>query len=171
MTVATLKLWEVGDELTEIAGLIMEAGGELSEELEERLAAMEGAFEEKVERIALKIREMEANAEAAKAEAARLARIQKTFANTAKRMTEWLHYEMGRANVKRVGTHRVKVWVQNNGRPSIRWTRAVEDAPAAYRKTVTTVSVDTQAAYEAWKEDEELPEGFTVERGTHLRIG
>lgn len=168
MSTAALKLWEVGDELSEIAVLIMEAEGELTPELAARLDMMEGAFEDKIERIALKVRELEANARAAKEEADRLARIQRSFTNAAKRLKDYTLFEMQRVGKDRVETIRAKVRVQQNGRPSIRWTLDPDSAPEAYRRT--TVTVDTQAAYEAWKEGETLPEGFTVETGSHLRI-
>lgn len=163
-----LKLWEVGDELNEIAIQIMEAEGEMTPEIEARLDALEGAFEDKIERIALKVRELEANETAAKAEADRLTAMTRAFGKAAERLKGYALFEMTRVGKDRIETNRAKVRIQKNGRPSIRWTLDPSEAPEAYR--TVKIGVNTQAAYEAWKDGGTLPDGFTVETGTHLRI-
>lgn len=163
-----LRLHEIVSELDEIGELIAEAGGELSPELEARLDALEGAWTTKVENIALFVKESEANAEAAGTEAARLAAIQKHFATKAKGLKDYLLFFMRRGGHQNLKTPRVRVWEQRNGRPSIKCTLAPELMPEAFRRVV--VSVDTQLAYEEWKQGNALPDGFVVEHGFHLRI-
>ena len=163
-----LKLWELTDELEAIAAEVMEAEGELTPEMEERLEAIEGAWEEKVERVALKVRELEALAKAAKEEADRLGAIQKAYQRGADGLKSYLHVQLHKREVPKVETARARVRVQKNGRPSILWTRELDELPETFRKV--EVKCDTQAAYREWKEGGELPEGFEVREGTHVRI-
>lgn len=162
-----LKLWEVGDKLDEITRLIMEADGEIDAAIEARLDELEGAFEAKVERIALKIRELKVNGLAAKAEADRLNGMSKAFTNAAKRLQHYLYFEMQRLNRTSVATNLCKVNVVPNSRPSIKWDGDPKKAPMAFQKF--KVEIDGNYAYEQWKEGR-LPEGFIVEEGSHVRI-
>src|SRR3990167_9709297 len=75
---ATLKLYELADVYEGIAEALIENGGELTPDLAAQLDAIEGAFEAKVERVALSVRNLVATADAADAEAARLAALAPT---------------------------------------------------------------------------------------------
>lgn len=162
-----LKLWEVSDELDAIFNELHEAGGEMTPELEERLAKMSEEFDTKVEWIALKVKEAEANETAAKAEADRLLKIARAFGRSAKSMKGYVFAEMQRQNLDTVKTHRAKVSVVQNSRPSIKWEGDPKKAPFLFQKIAVTI--DGNAAYDAWQRDS-LPEGFTVEKGSHVRI-
>lgn len=168
MEASRLRLWEITTALDAIGERIAESGGEITPELEAELDAMEGAFDERVERIALFVKECDANAAAAEKEVERLAAIQKAFEKKAEGLKRYLHGSLTRSGRTSVKTPLARVWVQANGRPSIRWTRPGE-FPEGYTKTTTVL--DTQRAYEDWKAGSELPDGFAVEQGTHLRIG
>lgn len=170
MEASRITLWEISDELREIAETLVENGGELTPELGERLDAMEGAFEEKAERIALYVRECEANAIAAQVEADRLAAIAESFGRKAQGMKDYLLFSMRRTGHAKITTPRVKIWEQKNGRPSIKCILAPSLMPAAFVKHPPAV-VDTELAYQEWKQGNPLPEGFVVEQGSHLRIG
>lgn len=166
---ATLTLYELGDQLQTVADTLVENGGELTPELAEQLAALEGAFEAKVERVLLYAKNLEGTAAAAKLEAARLSDLASGRANAADRLREYVKGEMERAKIDKVETLLIVARIQQNGRPSIRWTLPPDTLPVEFKKT--TVTLDGDAAYKAWKADPAvLPEGFAVERGTHLRV-
>lgn len=165
---ATAKLWEITNELEEIAALIAEAGGELTPDLEDRLNAMEGAFAEKVERVALAVRNYVANAEAAKVEEERLAAIRKSHERSAEGLKRYLLISMQRADTPKVESPRARVRVQKNSVPSIAWTRPVEELPESYRRV--TIAPDIARVREDVKLGAVVPEGFVVEQGYHVRI-
>lgn len=164
-----LRLWEIASELDEIGTALAEGGGELTPELGARLDAMEGAWEQKVENIALFIKECEANAAAAELERDRLAAICKHHQTKAKGLKDYLLFFMRRGGHKSVKTPRIRVWEQSNGRPSIRYVGDVNALPPEYRRV--KVEVDTQFAFVEHQAGATLPEGFIVETGSHLRIG
>jgi hypothetical protein len=57
---ADLKLWELGEELESLNSEIIEADGEITPDMEARLDAVRGAFDEKAERLVLAIKANEA---------------------------------------------------------------------------------------------------------------
>lgn len=162
----TIPLYQLGDALERIAETLIENGGELTPELEAELAKLEGAFDEKVERIALYVQNLSAMAHAANAEITRLTGLAVTRIKAADAMKRALRNEMERTGRTKIETARVKAWIQRNSRPSISWPdgRAI---PPEYERV--TVSLDGQRAYDDWKRGV-LPEGFAVEHGSHLRI-
>lgn len=165
---AKTTLWAITDDLAEVGALIAENGGELSEELEERLNKLEGELEAKVERIALFIRESEGMAKAAKEEKDRLHAIQKHHTDKAEGLKKYLRLCMEGAGKEVVETHRARVRVVRNSRPTIRWTKSVHALPDGYRRT--TIAPDLSAALEDIDAGATPPEGFEVEHGTHIRI-
>lgn len=162
-----LKLYELTDELNAIALEIIEGGGELTEELEERLHKAEGEFEHKVERVALMVQQLKASAKGVKEEADRLVAKQRAFENSARSLQGYLEFELVRADRARVETELVKVGIMKNSRPSIRWGGS-GPIPQPFLKVIETL--DGTAAYDAWKAGEELPDGFVVELGQHVRV-
>lgn len=165
------KLWEVGDELEAIGFEIMDNGGDLTPELEARLDAIEGLWEQKVERVALFCRAQVALGLAADVECARLERIKRSHERTAENLKAYLKREMERLGRPKVETARIRARVQSNGgRVPIRWLHDPGALPAELQKVVVTI--DTDAVHRLYEETGELPEGFVVEpRGTHLRLG
>ena len=81
MEARSKALWAITDELQEVGALIGDNDGEMTPELEARLDALGGELTEKVERIALYIRESELEALKAKAEKDRLYWIEKHHAS------------------------------------------------------------------------------------------
>jgi len=182
MSTPMLKLYEhvdqyqiVLDWIEEHAAEIEAAGGVLPPELEELLDQAEGALHEKVERVALVVQNLKANAEAAQAEAKRLQAIARTYERQAEALKTYLHVQLQRAGLDRIEAPRAKVRVQLNGRPTIR-PADPNNIPEPYRKVVITF--DSEAAYRDLKERGLIPagpgrvevDGLLVERGTHLRI-
>lgn len=164
----TLKLYEIADELAAVTNRLIENDGVLTPELEEAWDRMEGAFEHKAERTALVIQTLTRKAEAANAERKRLKALARSRERAAENLKEYLRSQMRRLDRERIDAPRATIWRQRNGRPSITWTRDAEALPDAFRRV--RVEADTQAAYENLKAGEDLPDGFRVERGEHLRI-
>lgn len=163
-----LHLWEIADGIQALGERIAEAEGELTPELEAEWDRLEGSLESKVENTALYIRDIETDAEKAKAEEQRIRAIRTALENQASRMKDYLQFQLARAGRDKVETPKARVRIQANSRPSIRYTGDPADLPDAFKRV--RVDVDGTAAYEAWKREEELPEGFVVETGSHLRV-
>lgn len=165
--VPMLKLWEISDELDRITLDIFESGGEITEEIEAQLEAMEGAFAEKVERVALRIRELEATADAAKSEKDRLQAMEKANKGAASSLKSYLQAYLERQGRDRVETMKVRVRIQNST-PSIRWTRDLDELPEDYRRI--TIAPDIARVKEEAKDGAGLPDGFERVQGRHVRI-
>jgi hypothetical protein len=165
---AATPLYMIAADLSAIADLLLESGGELTPEIEAQLAALEGAFEAKTERVALVVRNLMALAEAASVEARRLAELARVREAAARRLKEYLKTQMELAGLTKVETPLVVARIQKNGRPSIAWNDSdPESIPADYRRV--TVSLDGEKALAAYKAGT-LPDTFTVVVGTHLRL-
>ncbi len=169
-----MKLWEIGLELDAIGMVISDQGGELTPELEERLDKMEGEFEDKAERIALLIQTKRVEAQAAKSERDRLAKIAKAAENTADSLKDYLRFYMERQEKEKVETARVKLRVRNASQPSITWKGEDGSWPEQFTRIQT--SLDKKAVLEAWKsssessEDRRVPEGFDIHFTRYLDI-
>jgi VIT1/CCC1 family predicted Fe2+/Mn2+ transporter len=161
------KLWELGDALEAIIGEILEAEGEVTPELEARLDALQGTFDSKAESVALAARVEKANAERARVEADRLAGMVRRHERAEASLKAYLQRQLERVGRTHIKTDRIAIRLQANSRPSIRWPFDVRLAPEGFTRTVT--EIDGNACYEAWKA-KDLPEGFEVVRGNHLRL-
>lgn len=186
MATAQAKLYEIGDELEAVTARIIENGGVLTDELEEALDEIEGAFREKVERTALAVQELERKAEMCESEADRLQSRASSFENSADGLKEYLRHQLRRQGVDRVDGDRVSVRRQQASRPNIRWNRPDEDPPVPFRRyrvraklggdkaaeaeeiarlgADVEAELDSGAAWEHVKAGGELPEGFEVTR-------
>lgn len=172
----TLKLYEATAQLDVVRDWLIESGGELTPEIEALLTEAQEAFDTKVERVALFVRELLATAAAVKVERERLAALEKSYTNGAENLKGYLLRQMQRAEVAKVDGTLAKVRVQNSP-PSVQSTldadtlRAAFDAgqewvievPASYR-------LDTNIIKAYAKDGTPLPEGVTVEVGQHVRI-
>ncbi len=176
-----LKLHEYVDELERVLDWIADneerivaAGGELPPELWEMLDRIEGDFTEKVRRVALVILNLTASAKAANTEAERLSRMARGYQRQAESLKRYLLIQLERTGKPRVETPTVKVRIQKNTRPSIRFVSA--EIPERFRRV--TVDLDTAAAYDALKAAGHLPQepgrievdGLVVELGRHVRV-
>lgn len=165
---AALRLYEIVDALEQIGDELTENGGTLTPELVERLDALEGAFEEKVERTALYMKNIEATAAAAENEAHRLAELARSRRSAIARLKEYLKTQMELARIPKVETARIVARIQKNSRPSISCAVPIEQLPEHYVRV--TRAFDNNVAYEAWKAGARLPDGVIVEVGSHLRV-
>jgi len=164
----TMKLYEIVDQIQELGTILAEHEGELTDDLEARWDEIAGSLDEKVENTALFVRDLQASAEAVKAEEKRLKRRRRALENKAARLKDYLHHQVARGGVRKIETDRVVVRIQRNSRPSIRWMGEEDAIPEAFRRV--KINADTQAVYQQIKSGGELPDGFAVEWGDHLRI-
>lgn len=168
--VPNIRLWQISDDLENIAAKIAENAGVLSPSLEAELEAVEGEFTKKVERVALYIRQCEVTAEAAKVEKERLARIQRANESAAAGLKDYLLAHLSRHGQDKVQTARARVSrVQSPA--SYRWLGdTFEQIPDEFRRTRVVCSLDTDKVKEAVQAGEPLPGGIVMERGYHIRI-
>lgn len=149
MVASALKLYEQVDDLQTVLDWLEEheediraAGGEIPPELDELMEKVEGDLKTKVERTALTIENLKANAAAAKIQADRLAKRAKSFERQAASLSDYLHHQMRRAGVDRVETPTVTVRIQRASRPSI---RPVGEIPEEFQRV--KVEFDGTKAY------------------------
>jgi hypothetical protein len=161
-------LYEIADELIEIQDMLIDTGGELTPEIEDRLDQLTGAFDDKVERICKLVQSQVRLGESAKAEARRLEQLSHVREQSASGLKRYLMREMVRTNRRKIELPTCRVRVQTNGRPRIEWTRGTATLPPEYRRV--EIMLNSDAAYNHWKVTGSLPDGFTVELGQHLRI-
>lgn len=163
-----LKLYELPAAFAKISDEIDDAGGELTDEIATRLAALEGNLEAKVEACCKIIQMRLRTAEARKLEARRLSDLAAVDVATADRLKQYVLMSLDAIGVDRIETQSFKVGIQMNGQASITWTKPLAELPAEYIRTI--IEPDNSKAREDLKAGKELPEGFDVSRGRHLRI-
>lgn len=177
----TLKLYETVHDLAvvrawvdEHADELLANGGELPPALAALLDAAEGAFTEKVERVALFIRETLATAEAVKAEATRLTQRAKTLTHTADALKAYLHRELDRAGRDKVAGTLATVALQRNSQPTVTCAVPVETLPPAFVTVPAPIQppavLNREAVLAAVEAGAALPEGVTCVTGRHVRI-
>lgn len=96
------------------------AGGEIPPELADRLDEIEVAFDEKVERVALMVRTLDARSKVARSEADRLSALARSYGNARDSLKSYLMLQLRKAGKRRVEGGLAKVWVQVNGACSVR---------------------------------------------------
>jgi hypothetical protein len=165
---ATLALYQVVDALLAIGETLEENGGELTPDLAEQLDRLEGARDLKVERIVLFMRNLDATAAAADAEAQRLAAIAHRKRAVAARLKEYLKTQLEVAGIAKIETPLCTVRIQKNSRPTIKCTVPLDTLPEGFIRVRR--EFNSEAAYELYKAQAPLPEGILVELGSHLRI-
>lgn len=165
MSLAMLP-YDLTEELLKVHDELIENGGELTPEIEERLAALQGAASDRLERILHVVRNMETNAAAVDAEITRLHKLKTVRENSAKRLWEYVLSELQMHDVKKLQTPHFSIWRQLAGRPSI---RCEGEWPALFTRVIPeTREFDSQAAYEHIKDAGLLP---TEAGAVELEIG
>jgi hypothetical protein len=153
-------LYKISQELDFILNQLEENGGEITPEIEQALAITQEQFAYKCEDYAAAILNIEAIAAAAKAEKDRLAKLQKFYDDTAKRLRTAISTAMQRYDIPKVENGTMRVF--------LRHTQIVADdydinaIPKKYKKAKIEVAPDKTAikkaileAYEKAKEDGE----------------
>lgn len=162
-------LYLLVDDYSKLLDLIAEAGGEVTPEVGAALEASDGQIRTKMESTIRYVKNRQALRDAALAESKAL----KEYADGLDRGIEGIkRYVLDllvKADIRKVETAVGVVRWQQNGRPSIRWDRPMEELPGAFLRLRT--EVDGEKVYEAYRASQVLPDGFVVELGKHLRIG
>ena len=146
---------------------LLDAEGELTPELLERLEELEAFGERKVDAIGVLVRERMLLAETKRAEAKRLTREAQALENGAANLKNYLLRTLQALGWTRLAGRRFTARIQRNGQPTVRWTSTGEP-PEGFRRV--TVELDREAALAAWNAGRALPDGVDVVYGEHLRI-
>lgn len=171
----TTPLYALADAREVLDRIVDDAEGELTPEIEAALDALDGAVTEKIERVALYIRERSARGKAVKEERDRLDAIVKREERTADSLKAYLMRNMERIGKTKVDGLLAAVAIQANpfsvktvlDSDTLKthfgeWPFVVE-VPASYR-------IDRDQVLALHKVGESLPDGIVVERGSHIRI-
>jgi hypothetical protein len=179
---AAIKLYELAAARDILDEFLAETEGEVTPELQQLLDELEGDTKEKIERVALYIREQLALAGAVKVEEDRLAARRKSLERAADGLKAYLKMQMERIGAPKVTGLLCTVALQNNP-PAVRCAltsdellahfvgavtdsrleQFVREVPASYR-------LDSRAVLDAFKAGHPIPTEVTIEQGTHLRI-
>lgn len=155
-----MRLYEIASEIAAICD-----GEELPPDLEARLDSLAVDLDAKADACCRLIRENESEAKRFKDEAERLADIADGLASRATRLKAYVHQCLVLAGMRKLDTELFRLSICKNSRPSI---RCEGEIPEPYQRMV--VSLDSQRAYEDWKNGVPLPAEIEVAQGEHLRI-
>lgn len=136
--------------------------------VEQALANITDALEDKVESLALLALELDREAEGVKAEADRLANRKRALENRRDRLKDYIFENLQAADVMKVRGLRVTVALQKNQPAVIVEDGAEERLPMEYRRPVK-VEADKKKLLVALQAGTKVP-GCSVVQGLHLRI-
>lgn len=176
-----IKLYELSAARDILDTWLAESDGEVTPELDALLDELDGQTDEKIERVALYVRERLATAAAVKEERNRLDAIVKREEKAAESLKGYLKTRMERLGKTKVNGLLCTVAIQNNSVASV--TTALEsddlrdhynsagDPLLPYILRTVTYSINRESVLAATKTGGTVvPPEIIVERGTHLRI-
>ncbi len=161
----SIHLYQLSAEFAALADEL--TADEVPAPIEDRIDALNLAIEAKVGGCVQVWRSMEAEAEAYRGEARRLAAMAQAREKAAERLKSYVSRSLDTAGIARVVTDVGKVSVGNASRPSIRWAGADVDPPVNFQRI--KVELDGAAALAAHKAGM-LPEGFEVSLSRVVRV-
>jgi hypothetical protein len=164
-----MNLYEIGTELQRLQDLLEESGGELSPELETHLEAIDLADSTKVQSYCHLIRNLDARAEAKRAESRRLAESSAKDVRAVDRLKARLHEHLGRTDRTSIDAGVFTVKLIRNSVPSVKYDGDPRSLP--HQLVRLECALDREAVLKTWRAGHPLPEGITVTQGAHLRIG
>lgn len=171
-----MKLYELANLRDVLDEALAETEGELTPEIEAQMAALDMASDEKIERVALYIREQLSEATAIEDESKRLRQRADAKANAARSLKLYLAREMERLGKEKVNGLLATVAMQNNP-PAV-----VGDVDAAalwksggdfagfVRYTPESFALDRKVVLDAYKRGQTIPAGLDVVQTRSLRI-
>lgn len=178
-----IKLYEFGPMRETLDQWLDEGEGELTPELEALLAEWNEKADEKIERVALYVRELLSKASAVKEEAQRLAAMQKRHEKAAESLKGYLLRQMETLQKPKVNGLLCTVAIQANSQPSVtcelsaaelgqHYLGCMPDSPIQQfvKEVPVTWTLDRASILDAWKSGEPMPAEIVVEKGSHLRI-
>lgn len=163
-----MKLYQISDEYRNLMAQIEEADGEISDEQKLLLDSLTEQGEQKIESIAMLIRELDAEAEALETESVRMANKSKAIENRVAWLKDYVKAEMRSMGTTGVDGKLLKIRIQNNP-PSV---NVVDETvlPESYIKVKEVRSIDRRAILDDYKASGECPSGCEITVGTSLRI-
>ena len=173
---AIMPLREIAAEWQAILNEIAEAEGELTPEMATRLDTVQDNFDHKIQNIGNFISNLVDTAKAEKNIADDFAARARAKASKAEWLKTYLKSYMELMDRTKGGTTLKSARIQKNSRPSIDWLGDIHKCPIQFCRII--VELDGNKAWDKWKAggdtDEtrtaSMPEGFQVDRGTHLRL-
>lgn len=172
----SVALYEIAEMRRVLDGWLEESEGECTPEMEQLLADVDAKADEKIERVALYIRERLAHAAAVKEEVQRLQAIQKREEKAADSLKAYLHRQMDALGKEKVNGLLCTVAMQKNP-PSVKGdvppsvlAELMDSAAQFVVYTPATYTLNWRAVLDAHKAGQPIPDGLTIEQGTSLRI-
>ncbi|MBL7989044.1 MAG: siphovirus Gp157 family protein [Chlorobi bacterium] len=166
-----MKLYEIADNLAELEEYVSTCEGRIDPAILGGLIAVEESLTAKVEGVCKVILSMERNAEAAKAESERLARLAKNRSESARGLRNYLTHHLERLGKRRVDTPTLTATVA--AKPAKVVLLALPDTlPERFQRVPEPLPIeaDKVALLEAYEAGEGLPDGVAIEQGYSLRI-
>lgn len=155
-----MRLYELSDAYRAIQELL-ESGDCDQQELEGRLAIIEGSIQEKVDSLAAVHAHLERQAEAAKAEKQRLAKREERYARDAARLEAWLQRFLEETGQQKVTGQRFTVSLKRCP-PSVR-VLSEHDVPLEFIRVVPEKrEVDKRAVLDFFGQGGEIPPGVDI---------
>lgn len=168
-----MNLFEIGEELEEIAEALRDAEGVVDDgPLEAWFDSVMNARDEKLDRYCGLIKSLEGMTAIREEEIKRLQALVKGDQATVKRLKDRLRiFVDGQGGKVETSLHKLSV-VKNGGKVPVlypgEWAEDPTQAPESYHRR--TIQLDVEAIRESLEAGEDIPGCSIGERGTHLRI-
>jgi hypothetical protein len=173
---SSVALYEISEMRNVLDQWLDESEGEVTPELEQLMTELDAKADEKIERVALYIRERLARAGAVKEEVQRIQAIQKREEKAAESLKAYLHREMDRLGKTKVSGLLCTVALQNNP-PSVKGEIDADGLLNLYtaglpyvRHVPASYVLDRRAVLDMHKSGGVIPPALTVEQSQSLRI-
>jgi len=165
-----MKLYEISAAyraaLSELESL--DGDGEIPPALDQRLSALAGSLEEKIDNTCRYRAELLSQAAAAKAESDRLAALARSMGNAAERLRGYLQSQLEACGVRELQTQTpFRLKILPCSQPS---AKLAEGAAIPKEYLRTKEEFDAQKALADYKDGKALPAEVVVKRGSYLKI-
>lgn len=169
---ATKTLFELSQDMIDLEIALDEAEDEQSRNiLLDAHLHTEQDVKVKLDGYASLIKELQARAEARKAEAVRIQVLSKTDANKASDLLDRLKAFFEERDLPKIETaHYSLNLVLNGGKVPLILSVPVEELPEQFRRTVQVIEPDNDAIRQAIEAGEEVPGAYLAERGKRINI-
>jgi len=166
----TATLYDLTDELKALTDALIDAGGEITDDMEERFDALLDMEEEKTEGYIQVIRDLEASAEAVKAEEDRLKKRRRALQNSADKLKDRLAWAMEQRDQEVRETDLGKVRLQEASRRSMNVQVDAEALPDRFKRV--NVKPDKRELRDALKDGDAVAENVAEleEPSKYIRI-
>ena len=164
-----MKLYELTEELEQLQSMLIESGGEITEELEELMSRNEAAVKDKMKGYIMVIKELKAREQAALEEKRRLDTISKKAGRAADRLKSYILHHMEVMDVRSVDTDLGKVYVARASKGKLVINKPVEELPPSFAKYVKEPDKDAiKAALDSGRDISDI--AYYEEPSKHIRI-